>query len=282
MARPDSECASTSCNSPAMRLRSASAAAAASPSRASWSWASSSSVRSWLWRPRRMNWPVTASSRHNSVAVMADWAPGCPVRPTATASAAVIAPAATAAASGRQPDRGDPDSHARRDLDRPVRLQDGQCHPAAADQPGHRGLRGHAPASPAHADRGRDRRGVYRQHEGHAQASVSQARRGMSLRAQRHHDRDEHQAERPQRLPRSVPALAGARSRVRHPGRSGLVSPACGRSRARPCQATRQTRSRGAMSKARRGQPCPHGHSVARGGPGYQVRHRSLPGCGPR
>ncbi len=29
-------------------------------------------MRSWLSRPRRMNWPVTASSRHNSVAVMAD------------------------------------------------------------------------------------------------------------------------------------------------------------------------------------------------------------------
>ena len=97
MARPDSEWASTSCNSPVIRLRSASAAAAASASRASWSWASSSSVRSWLWRPRRMNWPVTASSRHSSTAVTADWAAGCPVRPTATASAAVIAPAAAAA-----------------------------------------------------------------------------------------------------------------------------------------------------------------------------------------
>ena len=57
IARPDSEWASTSCSSPAMRLRSASAAAAASASRASWSWASSSSVRSWLWRPRRMHRP---------------------------------------------------------------------------------------------------------------------------------------------------------------------------------------------------------------------------------
>ncbi len=48
-----------------------------------------------------MNWPVTASSRHNSVAVMADAAAGCAVRPTARASAAVIAAAApTAAAVG--------------------------------------------------------------------------------------------------------------------------------------------------------------------------------------
>ena len=54
-------------------------------------------LRSWLWRPRRMNWPVTASSRHSSTAVTADWTGGCPVRPTATASAAVIAPEASAA-----------------------------------------------------------------------------------------------------------------------------------------------------------------------------------------
>jgi hypothetical protein len=47
-----------------------------------------------------MNWPVTASSRHNSVAVMADWAAGCSVRPTARASATVIAPAAAAARTG--------------------------------------------------------------------------------------------------------------------------------------------------------------------------------------
>ncbi len=63
---------------------------------------------------------------------------------------------------GRQPDRRDPDPHARGYLDRPVRLQDGQSHPAAADQPAHRGLCRHAAASPAHADRGQDRRGVYR------------------------------------------------------------------------------------------------------------------------
>ena len=36
------------------------------------SWASSSSGPVWLWRPRRMNRPVTASSRHNSSAVTAD------------------------------------------------------------------------------------------------------------------------------------------------------------------------------------------------------------------
>ena len=47
-----------------------------------------------------MNWPVTASSRHTSVAVMADWTGGCSVRPAATASAAVIVPAAAAAGAG--------------------------------------------------------------------------------------------------------------------------------------------------------------------------------------
>jgi hypothetical protein len=47
-----------------------------------------------------MNWPVTASRRHSSVAVMADWAAGRAVRPTAVASPIVIAPAAAAAGIG--------------------------------------------------------------------------------------------------------------------------------------------------------------------------------------
>src|SRR5580693_3096009 len=50
-----------------------------------------------------MNWPTTASSTHTSAAVMADsgrWAAGVAVRPTATASAAVIAPATVAAGAG--------------------------------------------------------------------------------------------------------------------------------------------------------------------------------------
>src|SRR6516165_5047555 len=47
-----------------------------------------------------MNWPVTASIRHTSVAVMADCAAGCSVRPTASASPAVIAPAVAAARTG--------------------------------------------------------------------------------------------------------------------------------------------------------------------------------------
>jgi hypothetical protein len=34
------------------------------------------------------------------------------------------------------------------------------------------------------------------------------------------------------------------------------------------------------MRKARRGQPCLHGHSVDRSGPGYQVRHRRHPRSG--
>ena len=250
-----------------MRLRSASAAAAASPSRASWSWASSSSVWSWLSRPRRMNWPVTASSRHSSVAVMADWAAGWAVRPTAVASAMVISPGDGRGRDRRQPDRGDPDAHARRYLDRSVRLQDGQRHPAAADQHAHRGLRRRAAAGPADADRGHDRRGVHRERDEHPQAGAAQAGRGMSLGAGRHHDRDEQHAQRPQRLPLGVTSLAGARSRLGHPGRSGLVRPAGGRWR---------------CSQARRGRPCLHGPSVARGGRRCQIRHGCLPGYGPR
>ena len=172
---------------------------------------------------------------------------------------------------GRQPDRSDPHSHAGRYLDRPVRLQYSQRNPAAADQRDDRGLRGRAAASPADADRGGDRRGVHRQHDGHRQAGAVQARRGMSLRARGHHDRQEHHAQRPQRLPLPVAAPAGARPRFGHPGRGVLATV---RSRS-----GRRTRPRGAMTKARRGQPCLHRHSVDRGGPRFQIRHGRLPGC---
>ena len=84
-----------------MRVRSASAAAAASASRASCSWAMSSSVRSWLSRPRRRNWPITVSSTYNSTApraFSAAW--GAALIMMAGASAAVIAPDVTAAGTG--------------------------------------------------------------------------------------------------------------------------------------------------------------------------------------
>ena len=47
-----------------------------------------------------MNWPVTASSRHNSAALTAACTAGCAVSPTATTSATVIAPAVAAAGTG--------------------------------------------------------------------------------------------------------------------------------------------------------------------------------------
>ena len=84
----------------------------------------------------------------------------------------------------------------------------------------------------------------------------------MSLRAGGYHHRDEDQAERAQRLTLRVAALAGARSRLYHPGRGGLCSPGCVRARLRR-----------AMTKARHGQPCLHGHSVDRRRAGLQVRH---------
>ena len=45
-------------------------------------------VRSWLSRPRRMNWPVNASSSHKSVAMMTDWAAGSASRSPAEPSGA--------------------------------------------------------------------------------------------------------------------------------------------------------------------------------------------------
>ena len=173
--------------------------------------------------------------------------------------------------SGREPDRGDPDSHRRGQVDRPVRLPGGQRHPGPADQPDHHGLRGQAAASPADADRGRDRCRVHGQGQCHAQVRAPQTRRGRGLHAGRHHDRDERPAQRPQRPPLDVTALAGPGSRLRHPGRSGLPP---GRGRGRPGP-------RGAMTKARRGQPCLHRHRLARGGPGDQIRHGCRPGSAP-
>ena len=70
----------------------------------------------------------------------------------------------------------------------------------------------------------------------HAQAGAPQTRRGMGLHAGRHHDRDERPAQRPQRLPGSVTALAGPGSRLRHPGRTGLPPP---RRRQEPARAVR-------------------------------------------
>ena len=84
-----------------------------------------------------------------------------------------------------------------------------------------------------------------------------QGRPGMSLRARGQHDCEEHHAQRPQRLPLAVPALSGTGLRLGHPGR-GVPAAVRTRTRARP---------RGAMTKARRGQPCLHRHSLDRGGP---------------
>src|SRR6266581_4674918 len=70
------------------------AAAAASASRASCNWAISTSVRSWLSRPRRMNCPVTASSRHNSAAARA-YGAGWWVSRIVVTRAPVISPVAT-------------------------------------------------------------------------------------------------------------------------------------------------------------------------------------------
>jgi hypothetical protein len=152
---------------------------------------------------------------------------------------------------GRQPDRGDPHAQAGRYLDRAVRLQDGQRHPAAADQRDDRRLRGRAAAGPPDADRGQHGRGIRRQQHGHRQARAVQARRGMSLRARGHHHREEHHAQRPQRLPLPVAALAGARPRFGHPGRGGLAA----------VRSRRRTGTRGVRTKARRGRPCLYRHS---------------------
>jgi hypothetical protein len=141
----------------------------------------------------------------------------------------------------------------------PFRLQDGQRHSAAADQPAHRDLRRRTAARPACADRGHDRRGVHHERDEHSQAGAAQARRGMSLGAGRHHHRDEQHAKRSQRLPLGIASLAGAISRLGHPGRSGLVL-------------------RGVVRQARRARPCLHGPSVALGERQCQIRHGYPPG----
>ena len=172
---------------------------------------------------------------------------------------------------GRQPDRSEPYAQARRQHDKSLRLQNGQGYPGTADQDACGGLRGLAAASPADADRGRHRCRIHGERDGHTQAGTVQARCRMSPEGEDHHDRDEGQAQRPQRLQLRVTAFAGARSRLRHPGR--------GRS---GFSADVRARWPGAMRKARRGQPCLHGHSVDRSGPGYQVRHRRHPRSGRR
>src|SRR6266480_3846125 len=179
-----------------------------------------------------MNWPVTASSRHSSVAAMADWAAGWAVRPTAVASPMVIAPAAAAAGIG-----GSLTAAIQTPMLAAISTGPFGCSTASATpQP---------PISRLTA------------------ACAAQAGRGMSLGAGRHHYRDEQHAQRPQRLPLGITPLAGAISRLGHPGRSGLVL-------------------RGVVRQARRARPCLHGPSVALGERRRQIRHGCLPGYGPR
>ena len=122
-----------------------------------------------------------------------------------------------------------------------------------ADQQAHRGLGRRAAAGPADADRGDHRHGVRRERDEHAQAGAVQAGRGMSLGAGR-----DHVAMNSTPSGRSACRWASRRSRARsrlgHPGRSGLVL-------------------RGAVRQARRARPCLHGPSVAlAGGDADQAR----------
>ncbi len=76
-----------------------------------------------------------------------------------------------------------------------------------------------------------------------------------------HHDDEEYQAWRSQRLPLPATALAGGRPRFRYPADAG--------SSLRPAAAGGGGIGPGGVTdQARRGQPCPHEHSLARGGPG--------------
>ena len=164
----------------------------------------------------------------------------------------------------REPHRGDPDANARRYLGWPVRLQRGQGHPAPADEPDQQDLEQVATPGPGDCHRRGDRYRVPRQGEAHSQPDAGQARGGMAVQPGRDDDRDEHPAHRPEQLALAVHPLAGARACRAHPGRRGDVLGAVRR---------RRPGWPAGMHQARRGQPCLHGHSLARGGHGYQVRH---------
>jgi hypothetical protein len=102
-----------------------------------------------------MNWPITASSRHNSTAVTGGLGGGLPGQADGHREPGRDHHGGDRGRDGRPPDRSDPHAQAGRYLNRSMRLQDGQRHPAAADQRDNRGLRGRGAAGPPDADRGR-------------------------------------------------------------------------------------------------------------------------------
>ena len=194
---------------------------------------------------------------------MTGWAAGCWV------SAIVIPQGHRDRAPGggrgpaRQADRGDPHPQRGRQPGRTMPLECRQRHPAGSHQADHHYLSRDAALTPArgqahgccpdiHGDGRRD-----------GQPDPGQARRRMAIETGDHHDRDESPSQRAQHLALTVPALTGARPRLRHPGRS-----LPGYRRGRRLPGIRRT-----MGKARRCQPCPHGHSLARGGRRRQIRH---------
>ena len=166
----------------------------------------------------------------------------------------------------REPHRGDPDANARRYLGWPVRLQRRQDHPAPADEPDQQDLEQVASPGPGDCHRRGDRCRVPGQGEAHSQPGAGQARGGMAVQPGRDDDRDERPAHRPEQLALAVHPLAGTRACRAHPGRRGKVLGAVQR---------RRPGWLAGMDQARRGQPCLHGHSLACGGHGYQVRHGS-------